>query len=194
MTVLKLKYNCDRPILKVPTSVCLSSLRVLNLEWIIFPDVKSTSRFFLGCSSLTDLTLSSCEWMDGQVYSVSCAKLRNLTIDDPGYHNYTKNPTIEPNSLIYRKPNSLILNSGYHNYTKNPTIELDLPVVVYLKCCSIPQELFHIKNPVVICTAEFDISNSYDKTDVFFIRLMRQLSNVKVLHLFGDALTSHQAI
>ncbi|GAB2258735.1 hypothetical protein Droror1_Dr00014895 [Drosera rotundifolia] len=286
MTVLKLGYNYDHAILKVPMSVCLSSLRVLNLHRIIFPDVNSTSRFFLGCSSLTDLTLSSCEWMDGQVYSVSCAKLRNLTIYDRGYHNYTKNPTIEldlPGAqqldlelwyqmddmmqhkllnlctmtvlklkycydhAILKVPMSVCLSSlrvlhlqriifpdvnctsrfflgcssltdltfsscewmdgqvysvscaklrnltiddpGYHNYTKNPTIELDLPVMVYFKCCSIPQKLFHIKNPVVICTAEFDISNSYDETDVSFIRLMRQLSSVKVLRLFGDSLT-----
>ncbi|GAB2258749.1 hypothetical protein Droror1_Dr00014909 [Drosera rotundifolia] len=161
MTVLKLKYYYDHAILKVPMSVCLSSLRVLHLQGIIFPDVNSTSRFFLGCSSLADLTLSSCEWMDGQVYSVSCAKLRNLTIDDP----------------------------GYHNYTKTPTIELDLPVVVYFKCCSIPQQLFHIKNLDVIHTAELRFSSSCDKADLCFIRLMRQLSNVKVLRLFGDSLT-----
>ncbi|GAB2230607.1 hypothetical protein Droror1_Dr00014883 [Drosera rotundifolia] len=109
--------------------------------------------------------------MDGQVYSVSCAKLRNLTIYDPGFHH----------DLTIDDP-------GYH-YTKNPTIELDLPVVVYFKCCSIPQKLFHIKNPDVIHTAELRFSSSWDKADLCFIRLMRQLSNVKVLRLFEDSLT-----
>ncbi|GAB2258742.1 hypothetical protein Droror1_Dr00014902 [Drosera rotundifolia] len=160
ISVLRLEYCYDLAILKVPMSVCLSSLSVLELVNIIFPDVDSTKRLFLGCSSLKDLTMFNCKWMDGEVYDVYCAKLRNLRI---GF--------------------------GYHKYRETPTIVLDLPDMVYFKCFSAPWELYQMKNRDLICTAELHLLVPYEALHrKGLIQLIRELSNFKVLRLLGNSL------
>ncbi|GAB2230614.1 hypothetical protein Droror1_Dr00014892 [Drosera rotundifolia] len=162
LTVLKLKYHETLANLNVPTSVCLSSLNILKFTGIIFPDVSSTRRFFLGCPSLKDLTLCECQWMDGKVYNISSAKLRNLTIS------------------LWK----------CHQYKKTPTIVLDLPDMVYFEYCGVPWELYRIKNPIALATAELNLGGMENKAHHGVVRLMKELSNVKVLRLFNDSLRS----
>ena len=67
-------------VLKLPRSVCFSSLKSLYLKYVTFEGDYSTKRLFSGCPVLENLTLALCKWENVEAVCVSAPMLRNLTI------------------------------------------------------------------------------------------------------------------
>ncbi|KAF7847873.1 hypothetical protein BT93_L2493 [Corymbia citriodora subsp. variegata] len=72
---LHLEMNCD---LKLPSSVCLTNLKVLSLTEVWFEDDNSVE-MLLSCPSLEKLSLDRCIW-DLEVLQISAPNLLYLTI------------------------------------------------------------------------------------------------------------------
>ncbi|KAF8031669.1 hypothetical protein BT93_D0780 [Corymbia citriodora subsp. variegata] len=72
---LHLEMNCD---LKLPSSVCLTNLKVLSLTEVWFEDDNSVEKL-LSCPSLEKLSLDRCIW-DLEVLQISAPNLLYLTI------------------------------------------------------------------------------------------------------------------
>lgn len=67
-------------VLKLPCSVCFSSLKSLYLKYVTFEGDYSTKRLFSGCPVLENLTLALCKWENVEAVCISAPMLQNLTI------------------------------------------------------------------------------------------------------------------
>ncbi|PRQ34515.1 putative F-box domain, FBD domain, leucine-rich repeat domain, L domain-containing protein [Rosa chinensis] len=79
LTYLDIIVPC---IFKVPSTVCLSSLRMLRLQCVVFSDDCSTQQLFSGCPVLEDLILGECSWGNCKFVSICAPKLLRLEIDE----------------------------------------------------------------------------------------------------------------
>ncbi|PRQ34519.1 putative F-box domain, FBD domain, leucine-rich repeat domain, L domain-containing protein [Rosa chinensis] len=69
-------------IFKVPSTVCLSSLRSLTLRSVVFSDEYSTQQLFSGCPVLEKLSLHNCNWGNLKFVSICAPKLLRLIINE----------------------------------------------------------------------------------------------------------------
>ncbi|GAB2277831.1 hypothetical protein Dimus_012534 [Dionaea muscipula] len=83
--------------LRIPSSVWLSSLKILHLTEIPLLDSSFMTRLFNGCPLLQDLSLESCRWVAGQVYIIPAPMLRCLRIETAVdvLYNPTPMPKVE---------------------------------------------------------------------------------------------------
>ncbi|GAB2277830.1 hypothetical protein Dimus_012533 [Dionaea muscipula] len=83
--------------LRIPSSVWLPSLKILNLADIPLLDSSSMTKLFNGCPLLQDLSLESCRWVAGQVYIIPAPMLRCLRIETAVdvLYNPTPMPKVE---------------------------------------------------------------------------------------------------
>ncbi|XP_041023342.1 putative FBD-associated F-box protein At5g56700 isoform X1 [Juglans microcarpa x Juglans regia] len=68
--------------LKVPSSVCFSSLKILTLRRVRFPDDYSAKTLLSGCPVLEELNLIGCCWDNVKAVCISGSRLKNLTIKE----------------------------------------------------------------------------------------------------------------
>ena len=79
-----LKLVMDSDVLKVPSSVCFSGLKILHLSSVTFLDDQSCQQLFSGCPVLQELVLYECVWNNINNITISIPTLRRLTIyEDP---------------------------------------------------------------------------------------------------------------
>lgn len=62
--------------------ICLSSLKILSLRDITFPNDHSAQQLFYGCPVLEDLSLHYCDWMNVTDVVIFSSRLRRLTLVD----------------------------------------------------------------------------------------------------------------
>ncbi|KAK9283995.1 hypothetical protein L1049_012254 [Liquidambar formosana] len=72
-------------ILKVPSSICFSSLRCLVLKGVIFSDEYSTEQLFSGCPILETLWIARCIWENLKAVSIFVPNLQKLAIEEFNY-------------------------------------------------------------------------------------------------------------
>ncbi|KAF3956376.1 hypothetical protein CMV_018490 [Castanea mollissima] len=77
----ELKLNIYYP-LKLPSFVSFSSLKILTLIRIVFPDDHSAQMLFKGCSILEELHLISCSWENVKAVCISSPRILKLHIED----------------------------------------------------------------------------------------------------------------
>ncbi|KAL4619264.1 hypothetical protein ACB092_06G067700 [Castanea dentata] len=79
-----LKLVMDTSVLKVPSSVCFSGLKILHLSSVTFLDDQSCQLLFSGCPVLQELVLYECVWNNINGITISIPTLRRLIIyEDP---------------------------------------------------------------------------------------------------------------
>ncbi|KAL4619262.1 hypothetical protein ACB092_06G067600 [Castanea dentata] len=76
LTKLQLYMDC---VLKVPSSICLSALKMLHLS-VEFLDDQSCQQLFSGCPVLQELVLYNCVYKNLKRITISIPTLRRLTI------------------------------------------------------------------------------------------------------------------
>ncbi|XP_059447554.1 F-box/LRR-repeat protein At2g29930-like isoform X2 [Corylus avellana] len=67
-------------ILKVPTTICFSSLKILGIERVTFSNEYLTQQLFSGLPVLEELKLINCSWGNLKFVSISAPKLHSLSI------------------------------------------------------------------------------------------------------------------
>ncbi|XP_034897392.1 F-box/LRR-repeat protein At3g26922 [Populus alba] len=80
-TLTELEINMPY-ILKLPSSISLSCLKILNLYEVTFTDDHSTQQLF-SLPNLVELELHECNWMNLMAVSISAPKLQSLDIYEP---------------------------------------------------------------------------------------------------------------
>jgi len=71
----------DMPyILKLPTTICFSNLKILAMKSVTFSDEHLISRFFSALTVLEKLELYGCSWGDLKVVGIYLPKLHSLSI------------------------------------------------------------------------------------------------------------------
>ncbi|XP_043688923.1 F-box/FBD/LRR-repeat protein At5g56420-like [Telopea speciosissima] len=87
LTVLKLNLACSD--LKLPTSICLPSLKTMRLDSVIFADENLTHNFFFNCPTLENLIMKKCGLRDVKVLHISAPRLKFLTVDCGGGNQHS---------------------------------------------------------------------------------------------------------
>uniref|UniRef100_A0A5B6Z4A4 F-box domain-containing protein n=1 Tax=Davidia involucrata TaxID=16924 RepID=A0A5B6Z4A4_DAVIN len=67
-------------VLKLPSSIVLSNLKILTLANVIFSDDYSTQQLFSGCPVLEKLNIDKCNWSDLKAVTISAPRLCSLKI------------------------------------------------------------------------------------------------------------------
>ncbi|XP_059438540.1 F-box/LRR-repeat protein At3g26922-like [Corylus avellana] len=76
-----ISLHLDMPcILKLPTTICFSNLKILTIENVTFSDEYLTQQFFSGLPVLENLKLCRCGWGHLKVMRISSPKLHFLSI------------------------------------------------------------------------------------------------------------------
>ncbi|KAF5729028.1 F-box/LRR-repeat protein [Tripterygium wilfordii] len=81
-SLTELRIHVSGDALKMPTSIWFSSLKILKLCGVIFPDDHSTQKLFSGCPLLEELTISKCDWANVKAVCICCPNLHGLYIHD----------------------------------------------------------------------------------------------------------------
>ncbi|XP_038688637.1 putative FBD-associated F-box protein At1g55030 [Tripterygium wilfordii] len=68
--------------LRVPPTICFSSLKILHLDYITFQDDLSAQRLFSGCPVLEEIELFEIKWHNVTIVSICTPKLQSLKIKD----------------------------------------------------------------------------------------------------------------
>jgi hypothetical protein len=81
-------------ILKLPTTICFSNLKILTMEYVTFPNEYLTQQLFSGLPVLEELELKNCSWGGLKFVSISAPKLHSLSIfetkmPDANFWNYS---------------------------------------------------------------------------------------------------------
>lgn len=71
-------YMCC--ILKLPSTICFSNLKILNIGKVTFSDEYLTQQFFSGLPVLEELELNRCSWVDLKVVCIFDPKLHSMSI------------------------------------------------------------------------------------------------------------------
>ncbi|XWS08077.1 hypothetical protein CRYUN_Cryun41cG0047500 [Craigia yunnanensis] len=74
-----LKMHCT---LKLPSFICFSSLKDLNLYGVMFQDDQCVQQIFSGFPVLEDLTLYNCDWENIKEITIEIPTLRSLTFSE----------------------------------------------------------------------------------------------------------------
>ncbi|KAE8077490.1 hypothetical protein FH972_016050 [Carpinus fangiana] len=82
LTSLHLDMLC---ILKLPTTICFSSLKILKIQSVTFSNEYLTRKLFSGLPVLEELELRNCSWGNLMFMSISAPKLHSLCI----FENWT---------------------------------------------------------------------------------------------------------
>lgn len=73
--------------MKLPSFICFSNLKILTLQFVLFPDQHSTQQLFSGCPVLEEIKLVDCDWANVGGICISAPMLKTLSIydesDDP---------------------------------------------------------------------------------------------------------------
>ncbi|GAB2277827.1 hypothetical protein Dimus_012530 [Dionaea muscipula] len=140
--------------LRIPSSVWLPSLKNLHMTGISFLDSCSMIRLFDSCSLLQDLSLESCTWEDGQIYTIRAPMLRYLRIVNLGNIYY-------PSSM--------------------PNVEFDVPRLKCFEFYGEVSELYCIKSSIALAIADLTV---FDIRRDCILSLIRGLSNATTVKLF----------
>jgi hypothetical protein len=71
-------YMCS--ILKLPSTICFSNLKILNIGKVTFSDEYLTQQFFSSLPVLEELELNRCSWVDLKVVRIFAPKLHSMSI------------------------------------------------------------------------------------------------------------------
>ncbi|KAK7391035.1 hypothetical protein VNO78_19328 [Psophocarpus tetragonolobus] len=69
-------------LLKLPSSIYFSNLKLLTLQCVIFPGYLSTQQLFSGLPVLEELTLDSCCWWNVETVTIALPMLKKLDIKE----------------------------------------------------------------------------------------------------------------
>ncbi|GAB2277829.1 hypothetical protein Dimus_012532 [Dionaea muscipula] len=138
---------------RIPSSVWLPNLKILHMTEIRLLDSSSMTRLFDGCPLLEDLSLDSCVWEDGQVYTIPAPMLRYLNIT-----------TCEDMNIYL---------------DTEPKVEFDVPRLKCFEFVGPVRELYCIKNSSALAIAKVVDCSWWD--DIF--SLVRGLSNATTMKL-----------
>jgi hypothetical protein len=67
-------------ILKLPTTICFSNLKILTIKDVTFSNDYLTQQLFSGLPVLGELKLEDCSWGDLKFVTISAPKLHSLSI------------------------------------------------------------------------------------------------------------------
>uniref|UniRef100_A0A5B6Z188 F-box domain-containing protein n=1 Tax=Davidia involucrata TaxID=16924 RepID=A0A5B6Z188_DAVIN len=79
LKVLDLQMRC---VLKLPSSIVFSNLKILSLANVIFSDDCSTQQLFSGCLVLEKLNIVGCDWGNLKAVTISAPRLCSLMISE----------------------------------------------------------------------------------------------------------------
>ncbi|XP_020210138.1 F-box/LRR-repeat protein At3g59190 isoform X2 [Cajanus cajan] len=69
-------------LLKLPSSIHFSNLKLLTLQYVVFPDNESTQQLFSGLPVLEELTLDRCCWWNVETVTIALPMLKKLDITE----------------------------------------------------------------------------------------------------------------
>ncbi|KAL2324363.1 hypothetical protein Fmac_023421 [Flemingia macrophylla] len=69
-------------LLKLPSSIHFLNLKLLTLQYVVFPDNKSTQQLFSGLPVLEELTLDRCCWWNVKTVTIALPMLKKLDITE----------------------------------------------------------------------------------------------------------------
>lgn len=69
-------------LLNLPSSIHFSNLKLLTLQYVVFPGYESTQRLFSGLPVLEELTLDSCCWLNVEIVTIALPMLKKLDIKE----------------------------------------------------------------------------------------------------------------
>ncbi|KAG5152950.1 hypothetical protein JHK84_029422 [Glycine max] len=69
-------------LLNLPSSIHFSNLKLLTLQYVVFPGYESTQRLFSGLPVLEELTLDSCCWLNFEIVTIALPMLKKLDIKE----------------------------------------------------------------------------------------------------------------
>ncbi|XVF03942.1 hypothetical protein REPUB_Repub05bG0037000 [Reevesia pubescens] len=149
--------------LEVPSFICFSSLKLLSLRDVVFPDDQTVQQLLSGCPLLEDLNLYYCHWEN----------IKEITIEIPTLKSFTfLDCHILPDHLLNRKIMISALNLETLHLSSYLTIEL------------LPYNLPSLKS------AKIDINNwkGGQEHSRRILKLLSGLHNVKSLHVSSETL------
>jgi hypothetical protein len=79
-TLTSLYLNMWWNILKLPTTICFSNLKILTIKRVTFSNEYLTQQLFSGLPLLEELKLEDCSWADLKFVTISAPKLHSLSI------------------------------------------------------------------------------------------------------------------
>ncbi|GAB2277848.1 hypothetical protein Dimus_012551 [Dionaea muscipula] len=141
---------------RIPSSVWLPSLKILHMSGIQLLDSRSMTRLFNGCPVLQDLSLESCWWVAGQIYTIPAVMLRCLTIVTTWLDN-----------------NFPIMLT---------VVDFDVPRLECFKFVGEFSELYCIRSSSSLAIAEIKVFDQYEWDLV--LSLVKSVSNATTLKLF----------
>ncbi|XVF03941.1 hypothetical protein REPUB_Repub05bG0036900 [Reevesia pubescens] len=155
-----LKMHCCT--LKVPSFICFSGLKLLNLGGVVFQDNHSAQQLFSGCPLLEDLSLFSCHWENIKEIIIEIPTSRSLTFADSFLRDHSLNGKIIISAL----------NLETLDVSSSLTVEL------------LPCNLLSLKS------AKIDINNRNGEQEHSrrVVKLLSGLHTVKSLHVSSDTL------
>lgn len=158
LRVLKLKLLKFGSDLKIPSSICFSSLKILHLSYITFSDEYLTRQLFCGIPVLEDLIVEDCEWLDIEIFSISAPALKRLRI---------------------------CCMSDFYNGLNECEIKIYAPSLISLDYKGCLSYDYDVSNLTSLIDASIDVSTrTYgEKIGCPAIKLLRGLSNVNSLSI-----------
>ncbi|KAH1230887.1 putative FBD-associated F-box protein [Glycine max] len=69
-------------LLNLPSSIHFSNLKLLTLQYVVFPGYESTQQLFSGLPVLEELTLDSCCWLNFEIVTIALPMLKKLDIKE----------------------------------------------------------------------------------------------------------------
>jgi hypothetical protein len=79
-TLTSLYLNMWSYILKLPTTICFSNLKILTIKDVTFSNEYLTQQLFSGLPVLEELKLEDCSWGDLKFVTIAARKLHSLSI------------------------------------------------------------------------------------------------------------------
>lgn len=169
LAILKLKIRPN--FIKIPTSICFSSLKIFHLDSVIFPNDHLTEQLFSSCPALEELVMERCEWQNMKSINICSPTLRRLTI---------------------------IQTKGVFDLESEHMVEINTPNLVFLKVIGFLAEEYYLCDLPLLVDAFIDVENSYDVSEPWEIshkeygncvrRLISVVSDIKFLTISGDTI------
>ncbi|KAA8524020.1 hypothetical protein F0562_010549 [Nyssa sinensis] len=122
LAVLQLQMGCD---LRVPTNICFSSLKRLQLSAVTFLDGNSTEQLFSSFPVLQELSLINCGWKNIKSITICIPTLNRLTV--------CSCPMFFEEDFLDCEIQIYAANLIYLNFTSNLTVDY----LLYNLCSSV---------------------------------------------------------
>ncbi|GAB2294381.1 hypothetical protein Dimus_028588 [Dionaea muscipula] len=160
----------DETFPRIPSSVWLPRLKILHLTEIPFLGSSSMTRLFDGCPLLQDLSLESCFWEDGQIYTIRAPMLRHLRI-------------------------KTFVSEHIYNLTSTTKVEFDVPRLKCFEFVGQVLEFYCIKNATALAIAHITVDDDIRSECILdFISGLSNATTVKLIDITYGKVPEYEEI